>query len=123
MERKVLVVDDQPDIREIFQAFLEEFGFSVATAAGGEEALEILAREAIPVMFLDLNMPGMDGLELCRQVRQRQPQAQIFALTGYHKLFTPEAALQVGFNDYFTKPVDLHLLHNVALAAFEKLEK
>lgn len=122
MPRKILVVDDEPDLREILRAFFEEFGFSVTAAPSGEEALHLLEQEAIPVMFLDLNLPGMDGLDLCRRIRQGHPQACIFALTGYHKLFTPQAAQEVGFDDYFTKPVDLHLLHNVALAAFEKVE-
>jgi DNA-binding response OmpR family regulator len=122
MTRKIMVVDDEPDLREIFEAFFNEFGYEVLTAADGDEALALLGRDPAQVIFLDLNLPGMDGLELCRRLRGNLPRAQIFALTGYHKLFTAEAAQEVGFNDYFTKPVDLHLLHNVARAAFERLE-
>jgi DNA-binding response OmpR family regulator len=122
MARKILVVDDEEDLRHIMHAFFGGFGFEVATAASAEEALGILGREEYPVMFLDLNLPGMNGLELCQRVRVIHPRSRIYALTGYHKLFTTEAAEQVGFDDYFTKPVDLHLLHNVALAAFERLE-
>jgi DNA-binding response OmpR family regulator len=122
MARKILVVDDEEDLRHIMHAFFGGFGFQVATAASAEEALGILGQEAYQVMFLDLNLPGMNGLELCQRVRVSHPQSRIYALTGYHKLFTTEAAEQVGFDDYFTKPVDLHLLHNVALAAFERLE-
>jgi CheY-like chemotaxis protein len=123
MTRKILVVDDEPDLRDIFTAFFREFGYEVLPAASGQEALAILAEDPVQVMFLDLNMPGMDGLELCRRARQLMPRAMIFALTGFHKLFTAQAAGEVGFDDYFTKPVDLHLLHNVARAAFEKLEQ
>ncbi len=122
MSRKILVVDDEEDLRYILRDFFEGFGFQVATAASAEDALEIVNEQAIPVMFFDLNLPGMNGLELCRRVRSSQPQSRIYALTGYHKLFTTQAAEEVGFDDYFTKPVDLHLLHNVALAAFEKIE-
>jgi DNA-binding response OmpR family regulator len=122
MSRKILVVDDEEDLRHIMHAFFEGFGFQVATAASAEEALAILGRDSYPVMFLDLNLPGMNGLELCRRLRSNHPRSSIFALTGYHKLFTTDAAEEVGFDDYFTKPVDLHLLHNVALAAFERIE-
>lgn len=110
MLKKILVVDDEPDIREILREFFAEYGYEVATAGNGEEALEILGREEIPVMFLDLNLPGMSGLELCRRIRPSHPRARIFALTGYHRQFSPDSAREAGFTNYFTKPVDLRVL-------------
>lgn len=119
MAKKILVVDDEPDIREILREFFQEFGYEVATAGNGDEALEILGRESIPVMFLDLNLPGMNGLELCRRIRPRHPKARIYALTGYHRQFTPASAREAGFTSFFTKPVDLRVLRRAANGAAE----
>lgn len=122
MGSKILVVDDEPDIRDILSSFFEEFGYEVAAAAGADEALDILAQEPIQVMLLDLNMPGMSGLDLCRAIRLRLPQAQIYALTGYHRLFTPDSARQAGFDGFLTKPADLHQLLAVVRQAFDQVE-
>ena len=122
MGSKILVVDDEPDIRDILCSFFQEFGYEVTAASGAREALCILEREPILVMLLDLNMPGMSGLDLCRAIRPRLPQAQIFALTGYHRLFTPDSARQAGFDGYLTKPADLHQLLDVVRAAFHQVE-
>ncbi|MFZ5584796.1 MAG: response regulator [Thermodesulfobacteriota bacterium] len=119
MAKKILVVDDEPDIREILREFFQEYGYEVTTAGNGDEALEILGRESIPVMFLDLNLPGMNGLELCRRIRPQHPKARIYALTGYHRQFTPTSAREAGFTNYFTKPVDLRVLRRAANGAVE----
>lgn len=122
MPRKILVVDDEPAIRDILKSFFHEFGYEVAAAPDGREALRILDQEPIQVMLLDLNMPGMNGLDLCRAIRPRQPKARIFALTGFHRLFTPDSARQAGFDGYLTKPADLHSILALVRSAFTQLE-
>ncbi|MFH1034915.1 MAG: response regulator [Pseudomonadota bacterium] len=122
MGPKILVVDDEPDIRDILCSLFQEFGYEVAAAPGAREALSILEQEPIQVMLLDLNMPGMNGLDLCRAIRPRQPRARIFALTGYHRLFTPDSARQAGFDGFLTKPADLHQLLELVRRAFEQVE-
>jgi DNA-binding response OmpR family regulator len=122
MSPKILVVDDEPDIRDILCSFFREFGYEVSAAAGAREALSILDQEPIPVMLLDLNMPGMNGLDLCRAIRPRLPGARIFALTGFHRLFTPDSARQAGFDGFLTKPADLHQLLALVRGAFEQAE-
>jgi DNA-binding response OmpR family regulator len=121
MSPKILVVDDEPDIREILCSFFREFGYEVSAASGAREALSILDQEPIPVMLLDLNMPGMNGLDLCRVIRPRLPRARIFALTGFHRLFTPDSARQAGFDGFLTKPADLHQLLALVRGAFDQV--
>lgn len=122
-EKKLLIVDDEPDIRNVFGRVFSSAGYSVRSAPGGREALEILESEPIHVMFFDLNMPEMDGLELCRRVRKDIPMAMIHAVTGYASLFQLEDCRTAGFDDYLTKPVEIQVLVSAAEAAFEKLDR
>ncbi len=123
MEKRVLVVDDDEPIRNMLaDAFMGQ-GYAVDTAVNAEEALAILAGRPIYVMFFDLKMPGMTGIELCRRVKSRYPISCIHALTGYISLFGLSDCLEAGFDDYFTKPVELPLLFEAAEHAFKKLER
>jgi len=82
-----------------------------------------LSKEKLQVMFLDLNMPGMNGVELCRKIRHDFPMAIIHAMTGYSSLFELANCREAGFDDYFTKPVQLEQLIEAAEHAFRKLER
>jgi len=121
-KRKILVVDDEELIREMMEIAFNQFGYTVRLAENGEEALEILDKERIGVMFLDLNMPEMDGLSLCRKVHEKFPVSVIFAITGFGSLFELSNCREAGFDDYFTKPLDLEVLRKAAEEAFEKIE-
>ena len=123
MSKKILVVDDEVPILELIGEALTHAGYQVITTDSAENALEILAKETIPVMFLDLNMPGMNGLDLCRRIRSISPMAQLFAFTGYVSLFELADCREAGFDDYFTKPVDLATLLKAAKDAFERIER
>ena len=122
-EKKILVVDDQKSILKLFKSTFEMKGYMVATAESGEEALGILKEEEIRVMFLDLKMPGMNGLDLCREIRKTHAEARIFAVTGHPSLFQHSNCLAAGFDLYFTKPMNLELLVDTARDAFADLEK
>jgi DNA-binding response OmpR family regulator len=121
-ERKILVVDDEEIIRDILEQAFSQSGYTVRSAENAERALEILRGEKIQVMFLDLNMPGMNGLDLCRRIREEYPISVIHALTGHGSLFQLSDSRQAGFDDYFAKPVDLGVLYKAAEDAFEKIE-
>lgn len=123
VEKKILVVDDEVSIRETFRAKFMSKGYQPFVAASAEEALEILDDRSIQVMFLDLKLPGMNGVELCRTIRERNPIACVFAVTGYSSLFELADCREAGFDDYFTKPVRLERLVVAAEDAFEKLER
>ena len=69
MPKKILVVDDDENIRSLERTILEQQGFVVTTASGGDEALKLLASDSFDLLLLDIMMPGRDGFEVCRQVK------------------------------------------------------
>ncbi len=124
MNNKVMVVDDEEPVRFVMNEVFKLANFDVRLAESSEEALEILKREEdIHVFFLDLNMPGMNGAELCGQIRIGRPLDFICAITGYGTVFSIAECLKAGFNDYFTKPFDNNQLLDVTRAAFVKLKR
>ncbi len=123
MEKKILVVDDEQQIRDMYMQAFSEAGYTVKSAESAEEALEILEKERFWVMFLDLNLPGMNGVDLCRQIRKAYSMAIPYAVTGYASLFELSDCREAGFEDYFTKPASLVDLLEAAGHAFKKLER
>lgn len=123
MKNKVLLVDDERNILEVFGEAFEGAGYTVRKAESAEEALDILKKENIQIMFLDLMLPGMNGVDLCREIRKDHPLAQIFAVTAFASLFELADCREAGFDDYFTKPVNLRMLLKAAKDAFERLER
>ena len=116
--KRVLVVDDEKEIRDLFRRVLETAGYEVETAESGEQALAILERDKFPLLLFDLNLPGIDGIELCKRARKLLPISIIFAITGYASLFHLHDCREVGFDDYFIKPVSIKvLLEEVGLAS------
>lgn len=104
---KILVVDDEPDILEFLQYNLEKEGFSVVTASDGEAGIQMAEKENPDLIILDIMMPKMDGVEVCRVLRSRPQFAQtvIAFLTAREEDFSQIAALETGGDDYITKPI------------------
>lgn len=123
MNKKILIVDDEVSILNLLKLTFTRAGYEVSTAESGEDALELLKNETIHVMFFDLNLPNMDGLELCRKVKHNMPMAIIYAITGYASLFHLAECLEAGFEDYFKKPVNISTLIKMAESAFTKIER
>ena len=123
MNRKILVVDDERAIRELFESAFAEVGYEVVPAENGETALAILAGQDIDLTFLDLKLFGMNGIELCRQIRRMRPITIIYAITGWSGLFEIEECREAGFDDYFQKPLAIDTLFNAVAGAFEKIER
>ncbi|HPC74179.1 MAG TPA: response regulator [Syntrophales bacterium] len=123
MERKILIVDDEAAARQVLEEMLSASGYGVVSAAGAGEALDILSREDINVIFLDLKLFGISGIELCRKIRTMKPMAVIYAVTGWAALYEIEECREAGFDDFFTKPVNLDVLLKAAADAFEKLDR
>ncbi|MBW2107816.1 MAG: response regulator [Deltaproteobacteria bacterium] len=123
MEHKVLVVDDEKPICEALEKAFSKAGYRVFCAEDAEQGWEVIEKENIHVMFLDLNLPGISGAELCRKVRRSRPMDIIYAVTGYTSLFELADCREAGFDDYFTKPVELKALWKAAADAFEKLHR
>jgi CheY-like chemotaxis protein len=113
----ILVVDDEPDVPDLFrQRFRREARqgqYVLHFAASGEEALDQLADEIEPqliVILSDINMPGMDGLELLREVKQRRPDLPVMMVTAYGDDERRRRAAEFGAAQFITKPVDFELL-------------
>ncbi len=100
---RVLVVDDEPRLLRSLRAILTGHGYDVVTASSGEVALAEVARRLPDVILLDLMLPGIDGLEVCRRVRERSG-APIIVLSAQGEERTKVAALDLGADDYLTKP-------------------
>lgn len=106
MTRKfnVLVVDDEPLLRLVLRTSLNACGFAVEEASSGEQALEIIKQRAFDMVLLDINMPGMGGLEACRRIRAGAPHLAIVMLTVRNAEKDMVRALDDGADDYITKP-------------------
>lgn len=106
---KILVVDDDPQIRRVMKATLVGHSYEVIEARTGEEALELAPREAPNLVLLDMNMPGMGGLETCRALRAGSD-VPVIALTVRNTERDKVAALDAGADDYVTKPFGIEEL-------------
>jgi len=101
---KALVIDDERPLRSVLRTSLTSRGFVVEEAGSAEEALEILAQREFDIALLDINMPGMGGLEACRQIREIAPRMGIVMATVRDAEADMVKALEMGADDYVTKP-------------------
>ncbi|TMW71695.1 response regulator transcription factor [Alteribacter natronophilus] len=104
MSQKILVVDDEESIITLLEFNLEQAGFDVTTATNGRAALEEAAEQHFDLIVLDLMLPEMDGLEVCKQLRQRKVMTPILMLTAKDDEFDKVLGLELGADDYLTKP-------------------
>lgn len=104
-ELRVLIVDDDPDARDYLVAVVQEAGYLTAVASSAEEALQLLEREFCPILITDRNMPGMDGLTLCKRARQETYPGYlyIFLLTAHNATEDIVTGLKAGADDYLGK--------------------
>ena len=102
----ILVVDDEASMSNLIRSFLIRERFRVIVVASGEDALEVLAddRNNISVVVTDIVMPGISGLELLVQVKERLPDLPVILITGHATRFTPRMAIEAGADGYFAKP-------------------
>ncbi|MDR3569405.1 MAG: response regulator [Syntrophobacteraceae bacterium] len=121
--RRIMVVDDEVSICEMMKRAFTGSGFEVETAGSAEKAIELIKSYKYLVFFLDLNLPGMNGIELCRSIRKDNPLTITYAVTGYARIFEAFDCRDAGFEDYFTKPVAIKTLLQAAENAFQKLER
>lgn len=122
-DKKILVVDDEISFLAALKETLSSDGYKVRIARNAEEALKILKTETIMVMFLDLRLPGMNGIDLCWKIREKDKISIVYAFTGYSTFYGLLECRTAGFDDFFVKPVASKLLLKAAKDAFEKLER
>jgi heterodisulfide reductase subunit A len=102
----ILVVDDELVVRDSLKEWLVDEGFSVAMAASGSQALELLDEKPFHLMLTDIKMPGMDGVELLEQAKSRHPDLTVVMMTAYATVETAVEAMKIGALDYLMKPFD-----------------
>lgn len=120
---KILIVDDNPEILDLMKEILSD-EFEVLTANDGSEAFEIKnSDKSIRVILTDIQMPIMDGFELCRAIRKTDPLSIIIGITGNYGVLTAFEARDAGFDDIYTKPLDLDEIVTVVDQSFQKIKR
>ena len=108
--KSVLVVDDEENFVDLLDWFLTKRGYEVRTALNGEDALDLIEKEASDLALIDLRMGSLDGLSLLSEMKQRLPEIKVILMTAYPSIDTRREAFGKGANAFFTKPVDLQEL-------------
>jgi CheY-like chemotaxis protein len=116
--RKVLVVDDDPVVGKSFDRVLSGKGYAVITASSGQEALTKLETEDYDVVFTDIKMPGMSGLEMTEQVKQKRPWLPVVIVTGYGSPDNEARADAAGVSGFLRKPLSPEMIEGSAQKAF-----
>jgi two-component system, OmpR family, phosphate regulon sensor histidine kinase PhoR len=117
---RILIVDDEQSIREGSERILSRMGCQVLTASRGEEGLEILSREPVSIVLLDMKMPGMDGMEVLKEITRLYKQILVIVITGYATVETAIEAMKKGAYDFIPKPFEPDQLRIVINRALEK---
>jgi signal transduction histidine kinase/DNA-binding response OmpR family regulator len=111
---RVLVVDDEPSVVDVFREFMSGQGYDLTVAASGEEAVELIPKVRPDLILTDVNLPGVSGLEVMRFAKQFDPETCVIVVTGYTTASTAIEALRQGAYDYVKKPFDLDEVHRSA---------
>lgn len=119
MRSHILIVDDEPPIREVLKDFVEMLGHEGETAASAEDGLELFQKRMPDLVLSDLVLPGMSGIDLLRAVKQIDPQCHVVLMTGYASGRTAIEAMGLGADDYITKPLRLDELKVIIEKALE----
>lgn len=117
---KLLLVDDETRYLETTQKLIEKKGYEVWTAPSGEKALQTMAAHNIHVVILDVKMPGMDGNETLKQIKELYPLTEVIMLTGHATVDSAIDGLKSGAWDYLMKPADIEDIIEKAELAFQK---
>ena len=118
-KQSILVVDDEETLRLVISSVLEDEGYEVTTAASAEEALEIYKSNSFKLVISDIVMPGMSGIELLKEIKDINPEAEVIIMTSQASMETAINAVSAGAYDYLMKPFEE--LDLIAKQAFEKI--
>lgn len=102
---KLLIIDDEEGIRKVLTVSLASDGYDVLTAAGGEEAIAIFKRKSPSIILTDIKMPGMDGIEVLKQIKELNPDAEVIMITGHGDMDLAIEALKLDASDFLNKPI------------------
>ena len=117
---RVLIVDDEPGMRDFLSILLRKEGYAVSAAESSDKAIELVARGEFDLVISDISMPGLSGIEVLRQARASNPDTPVILITAYASTESAVEALKLGAYDYLIKPFDVEELKNVVHNALEK---
>jgi len=120
---QVLVIDDDAVVGRSFDRVLSDKGYEVSTALSGEEALDTLENTEFDVVFTDIKMPGMDGLEVAERIKARCPWTPVVVITGYGTAENEAQASVLGVSGFVHKPLTPEIIESVTLKALDEPEK
>jgi signal transduction histidine kinase len=121
MTQHILLVDDEEGIRKVLDISLSDSGFKVFTAETGKEALDIFRKMRPPIVLTDIKMPGMDGIELLRKIKEESPDTEVIMITGHGDMELALRSLKYDATDFITKPINDDALEIALKRANEKI--
>jgi len=121
MEQTILLVDDEPDLRDVLEIYLTDLGYSVYTAENGETALQTFQRTVPSIVLSDIKMPGMDGIELLRRIKTQAPATEVIMITGHGDMELAIDSLKLQATDFITKPINDDMLEVALNRAEERI--
>ncbi len=117
---KILVIDDEKPTLTMFRLMLSAYGYEVLTAENGQQGLEIFSRERPSIVLTDIKMPGMNGIEVLKEVKAIDPSAEVIVITGHGDMDLAIQALNLDATDFINKPIQRHLLEQAIQRAQER---
>jgi DNA-binding NtrC family response regulator len=115
----MLVVDDEAGPRESLRMILKPL-YDVHTASNGQEALQLIQSKDIDVVTLDLNMPGLSGIDVLKEIRNLRPKTEVIVITGYGTLNNAQEAIRFGAGDFISKPFNVADVISIVAKSFER---
>jgi len=122
MEQTILLVDDEPDLRDVLEIYLTDLGYTVHTAENGEDALRTFHRTVPSIVLSDIKMPGIDGIELLRRIKAESPATEVIMITGHGDMDLAIDSLKLEATDFITKPINDDMLGVALRRAEERIE-
>ena len=108
MKGKILIVDDQLGIRILLNEVLQKEGYDTYQAANGVQALELANKDKLDLVLLDMKIPGMDGIEILKRLKEIDQEIKVIIMTAYGELDMIQEAKDLGALTHFAKPFDIH---------------
>ena len=119
--KKILIVDDEQAIRQLVKMGLVNLGYDPECARNAKEALSLLSREKFPLILMDLKLPGIDGIRLCMEIKEKNPETVIYAFSGAVTEDEFDELEKMGFDGLLCKPVSFEVLKRAIEGAFDKI--
>ena len=113
-------MDDEPDMCEMLSELLSDEGYKLETATNGKDAVKKVLGGSVDIVLLDIMMPGQDGIDTLRQIKDIRPKLPVVMITGFGTLSTARNAMKLGAYDYITKPFNIDCIKEIIKQGLEE---